>query len=59
MDKLQEEFLLLLKSFDRAKILDKFIVIGSWAKEIFMENFQDWETTKIYVRLEEDHETGN
>ena len=39
MDKLQEEFLLLLKNFDRAKILDKFIVIGSWAKEIFMKNF--------------------
>ncbi len=39
MEKLQEEFHLLLKSFDQAKILDKFIIIGSWAKEIYMENF--------------------
>lgn len=40
MKKLQEEFFILLKSFDEVKILDKFIVIGSWAKEIYMENFQ-------------------
>jgi len=38
MKKLQEEFFLLLKSFEESKILDKFIVIGSWAKEIYMEN---------------------
>ena len=38
MKELQDEFFLLLKSFEESKILDKFIVIGSWAKEIYMEN---------------------
>ncbi len=38
MESLKKEFRELLMEFDKIGLLDEFTVIGSWAKEIYMEN---------------------